>query len=134
MLKTLKPVPIFSIANTSDIEIHYEVKWLEKVGWEPYTLKPRPTPDLLETHNHFLDYGGPIENIKPRVRFDSNPNDNKITYHPTDLEFYSPSVGPGFVPNRQKDAREYHFSYDSRQETVKLNDSEKRLTFQVVNQ
>ena len=135
MLKTLKPVPIFSIANTSDIEIRYEVKWLETDNWRPYTLKPHPAPDRWEAHNHALlpSYMGPTENINPRVRFVSNPNDSKIIYHFAALEFYSPNVGPDYELYR-RDAREYHFSYDSRQETVQLIDSEKGLPVRIANQ
>ena len=62
----------------------------------------------------------------PKIYFDHIANDEKMTPRYYNLKTYVRNLGSGVNPSHIKDAREYHFGYNSRTKILDLYDSEKK--------
>ena len=121
LLNTLQPRQVFSIQNNTAFTVHYQTKWFEDDPWEKTSVKPG------QAMNHW--YPGAAKNIPkeyPKIRFDYIANDETFTPKHYKLQTYSRTLGSGVKPSRLKDAREYHFGYNSRTKILDLYDSEKK--------
>lgn len=122
LLNTLKPRHIFSIQNKTGFTVTYYTKWKETDNWKKTEVKS------AGAWNHW--YTGSLKNTPagyPQIRFDYIANDGRVTYQakPYRLETYTRRLGSGVKPDRKKDARKYHFRYNSRTQRLVLYDSEK---------
>lgn len=121
LLNTLKPRQIFSIQNKTEFTLYYQIKWTEDDAWKNTTVKQ----DI--TVNHW--YNGPAEDIPvgyPKIRFDNYTGDQKVTFYTEKLETYTRRLGLGVTPDREKDAREYHFEHNPFTKALTIEDSEKK--------
>ena len=118
LLNTLQPRHVFSISNNTTSTLHYFVKWSASTDWEQTTLKP------AQIMIHWYS-GKNVPDGYPKIFFDYIANDEKMTPRHYDLKTYVRHLGEGVKPSHVKDAREYHFGYNSRTEILDLYDSEK---------
>ena len=117
LLNTLQPRRVFSISNNTTFTVHYSIKWSEGSAWKETTVKR----DKIMTHWSSRKKS----NEYPKIRFDYIANDGKSTLRYYNLETYVRRLGSGVKPSHAKDAREYHFGYNSRTKILDLYDSEK---------
>lgn len=119
LLNTLKPRHVFSITNNTTFSVHYFVKWSALSDWKQTTVKR----DQIMTH-WYSEKSVPIG--YPMIYFDHITNDEKMTPRSYSLKTYVRHLGTGVMPSHTKDAREYHFGYNSRTKILDLYDSEKK--------
>lgn len=116
LLNTLQPRRVFSISNNTTFTVHYSIKWSESGAWKGTTVKQ----NQIMTH-----WSSQKSNGYPKIRFDYIANDGKSTLRYYNLKTYVRRLGSGVKPSHAKDAREYHFGYNSRTKILDLYDSEK---------
>lgn len=119
LLNTLGPRHVFSISNNTTFTVYYFTKWSAGSDWKRTTVKP----------GYIMTHWNPVKTVPdgyPKIRFDYIANDGKETFRPYNLKTYVRHLGSGVKPDHIKDAREYHFGYNSRTEILDLYDSEKR--------
>ena len=119
LLNTLKPRHVFSISNNTTFTVHYSIKWSAGGDWDQTTLKR----DRVMTHWNSVEY---VPEGYPKVYFDHIANDEEVTPRYYKLNTYVRRIGSGVKLSHTKDAREYHFGYNSRTEILDLYDSEKK--------
>ena len=119
LLNTLKPRHVFSISNHTAFTVHYFIKWSADSDWKQTTVKR----DQIVTHWNSAIY---VPKGYPKIYFDHIANDEKVTPRYYQLNTYVRRIGSGVKPSHTKDAREYHFDYNSRTEILDLYDSEKK--------
>ncbi len=119
LLNTLQPRHVFSISNNTTFTAHYFIKWSAGSDWKQTTVKR----DQIMTH---WNSAKNVPDGYPKVYFDHIANDEKMTPRHYDLKTYVRHLGTGVTPSHIKDAREYHFGYNSRTEILDLYDSEKK--------
>lgn len=119
LLNTLQPRRVFSISNNTTFSVHYFVKWSAGSDWGKTTVKR----DQIMTH---WNSAKNVPDGYPKIYFDYIANDEKVTPRYYNLKTYVRSLGSGVKPSHVKDAREYHFGYNSRTEILDLYDSEKK--------
>ena len=120
LLNTLQPRHVFSIQNNTRITVYYQTKWFAGSTWSEMAIKPG------QVMNHW--YSGSLKDIPqgyPKIRFDGSADDG-ITLRSYHLQTYTRTLGSGVNPSTMKDAREYHFGYNSRTKILDLYDSEKK--------
>lgn len=120
LLDALEPRQVFSIQNNAAFTVYYQIKWREDDTWTSTAVKPD------YAMNHW--YSGLLRDISqgyPKIRFDYIANDGMFTPRSYQLQTYTRSLGSGVELSRTKDAREYHFSYNSWTKILDLRDSEK---------
>ena len=119
LLNTLQPRRVFSISNNTTFTVHYFVKWSAGSDWNKTTVKR----DQIMTH---WNSAKNVPEGYPKIYFDHIANDEKVTPRYYNLKTYARHLGTGVKPSHIKDAREYHFGYNSRTEILDLYDSEKK--------
>lgn len=117
LLNTLQPRHVFSISNNTTFTVNYYIKWSEGSNWNSTTVKPDRVMTHWSSNKKVPGY--------PKIAFDYIANDKEFTTREYDLKTYVRSLGSGVKPSHIKDAREYHFGYNSRTEILDLYDSEK---------
>ncbi len=119
LLNTLQPRHVFSITNNTTFTVNYYVKWSAGGKWKQTTVKR----NQIMTHWY---PGKVVPTGYPKIQFDYIANDEKVTPKTYPLNTYFRQLGSGVQPDYIKDAREYHFGYNSRTEILDLYDSEKK--------
>ena len=117
LLNTLQPRHVFSISNNTTFAVHYYIKWSEGSTWSKTTVKRG------QVMTHW--YSSKKNDGYPKIHFDYIANDEKVTPRFYNVETYVRRLGSGVKPSHIKDAREYHFGYNSRTKILDLYDSEK---------
>ena len=114
LLNTLTERRIFSIKNATVIpELPYYVKWTPNQDWKLNFVKQD------RTKNHW--YIKPeVPSGYPLVRFDEIISNGEFNERVHTLETYTRRIGSGVNPYSKADAREHHFSYDSKSKKLTL--------------
>lgn len=111
---TLEEKNIFSIKNDTTLpELPYYVKWTANGKWTLSYVK-RGIP-----MNHWL-IGQQIPQGYPKIRFDEIVNNGEFNERIWELQTHTRRIGSGVKPYSKADAREYHFTYDSKSEKLSL--------------
>lgn len=121
LLNSVEPRHVFSIQNNTGLIVPYYTKWKENDAWQKTVIKSG------KAWNHW--YTGSLEDIPdgyPKIRFDYIVDDKQFTPKINKLNTYLRYLGEGVKPDRERDAREYHFGYNSRTQILDLYDSKKK--------
>ena len=112
---------IFSIQNSTEAAIDYQIKWTGSKDWSQFSLEP---DKML---NHW--WTGSLKMVPedyPKVQFNTTVDEEEKTTEQT-LETYTWRLSRIGIKKiaREKHAREYHFEIDSETKVFNLVDSEK---------
>ena len=114
LLDTLTERHIFSIKNDTAIaKLPFYVKWTANEDWKLSHIKQG------KTRNYWY-IGSAVPQGYPKVKFDEIINDGKFTERIHRLKTYTRRIGSGVDPYSKADAREHHFSYDSKSKKLTL--------------
>ena len=112
---------IFSIQNSTETGIDYQIQWTESKDWLQFSLEP---DKLL---NHW--WTGSLKTVPedyPKIRFNTTTDEKEETTEQI-LETYTRRLSRIGIKkvSRKKHAREYHFEIDTETNVLNLVDSEK---------
>ena len=119
LLNTLQSRHVFSITNNTAFTVHYYTKWSAGSNWKKTSVKS----------HQIMTHWNSAKNVAegyPKIYFDHIANDEEMTPRQYHLKTYVRNLGAGVTPSHIKDAREYHFGYNSRTKILDLYDSQKK--------